>query len=106
MAAATDLIVMFLGLEMMSTAVYVLAGIRKQDPKAGEAALKYFLLGAFASAFLLYGIALVYARVGSTGLADVAQALGSGSETGADSLLLSVGLGMLLVGFGFKVAAV
>jgi NADH-quinone oxidoreductase subunit N len=104
MAAATDLVVMFLGLETMSMAVYVLAGIRKREPRSNEAALKYFLLGAFASAFMLYGIALVYAAAGSTMLAQI-QAAAVSVDASARSLLV-VGAAMLLVGFGFKVAAV
>ena len=105
MASATDLIVMFIGLETMSMAVYVLAGVWKRDMRSNEAALKYFLLGAFASAFMLYGIALIYAKAGTTVLADVsaaAQAVGDSSDLG----LLHLGAGMLLAGFAFKVAAV
>ena len=101
MAAATDLIVIFLGLETMSIAVYVLAGIWRQQPRSTEAALKYFLLGAFASGFLLYGIALVYGATGSTQLARVAEYI---AAEGVSPLLLA-GVAMLFVGFGFKVAA-
>ena len=75
MVAATELVVMFLGLETASIAVYALAGISRGDPRSNEAALKYFLLGAFASAVLIYGIALVYASVGSTRLAELHAAL-------------------------------
>ena len=101
MAAATDLITMFLGLETMSIAVYVLAGIWHQRLASNEAALKYFLLGAFASGFLLYGMALIYGVTGSLQLAVIAeQVAAQGSST-----LLLVGMGLLLVGFGFKVAA-
>jgi NADH-quinone oxidoreductase subunit N len=102
MAAATDLIVLFLGLETMSMAAYVLAGIRKREARSNEAALKYFLLGAFASGFMLYGIALIYAEAGSTGYAAMAQAAAAGRL----APLLLIGTAMLLVGFGFKVAAV
>lgn len=101
MAAATDLVVVFLALEAMSMAAYVLAGILKRDAQSNEAALKYFLLGAFASGFMLYGIALIYAEAGSTDLAAVAQAASRGG-----SAILTTGTAMLLVGFGFKVAAV
>lgn len=105
MAAATDLIVMFLGLETMSMAVYVLAGVWKREPRSSEAALKYFLLGAFASGFMLYGIALVYGAAGSTALIDVSAA--AASKLGSDeSMLLFLGIGLLLVGFAFKIAAV
>ena len=83
MAAATDLIVMFIGLETMSMAVYVLAGIRKSDLRSNEAALKYFLLGALASALLLYGVALLYTITGSTVLADVSKALSDTQHAGA-----------------------
>lgn len=104
MAAATDLIVIFLGLEVMSMAVYVLAGIWRRQVRSTEAALKYFLLGAFATGFLLFGIALLYGATGSTALGAVASAIAKAS--GEQRLLLTVGMGLLLVGFGFKVAAV
>lgn len=102
MAAATDLIVLFLGLETMSMAVYVLAGIWKRDVRSNEAALKYFIMGAFASGFMLYGIAILYGISGSTGLAEIAAKLASG---GTGDLAL-VGLGMFTVGVAFKVSAV
>jgi NADH-quinone oxidoreductase subunit N len=105
MAAATDLVVMFIGLETMSMAVYVLAGIWKSERRSNEAALKYFLLGAFASAFMLYGIALLYAASGSTSIGAVAEVAAEGSAAEGRSVLL-LGAVMLLVGFGFKVAAV
>ncbi len=104
MAGGEDLMVIFLGLELMSVAVYVLAGFDRKSPRAAEAALKYFLLGAFASAFLLYGIALVYGATGTTNLTLIGvqvTSLGLGTN-----VLLLLGLGLLLVGFGFKVAAV
>jgi NADH-quinone oxidoreductase subunit N len=101
MAAATDLIVIFLGLETMSMAVYVLAGIWRQRLQSNEAALKYFLLGAFASGFFLYGVALVYGATGSVQLGKVAAYV---SEHGSSPLLL-IGVALLIVGFGFKVAA-
>jgi NADH-quinone oxidoreductase subunit N len=104
MAGGGDLIVIFLGLELMSVAVYVLAGIDRKRAKAAEAALKYFLLGAFASAFLLYGIALIYGATGTTNLALIGiQVVSLGLQS---NVLLLLGLGLLLVGFGFKVAAV
>ncbi|MBI5503288.1 MAG: NADH-quinone oxidoreductase subunit N [Deltaproteobacteria bacterium] len=106
MAAATDLIVMFIGLETMSMAVYVLAGIRKSDLRSNEAALKYFLLGALASALLLYGVALLYTMTGSTVLADVAKALSSTNYAASDHLVLLLATGLILIGFGFKIAAV
>jgi NADH-quinone oxidoreductase subunit N len=104
MAAATDLIVIFLGLEVMSIAVYVLAGVWRQDVRSNEAALKYFLLGAFATGFLLFGIALIYGVTGSTRLDTIAAHLTRHGNDGHETLLL--GIGLLLIGFGFKVAAV
>src|SRR2546425_13022120 len=99
-----DLMVVFLGLELMSVCVYVLAGINRRSPSAAEAALKYFLLGSFATAFLLYGIALAYGATGTTNLSLMgAQVRTLGL---AHSTMLLLGLGLLLVGFGFKVAAV
>lgn len=97
-----DLIVLFLGLEVMSVSVYVLAGYDRRSALSVEAALKYFLIGAFASGFLLYGIALVYGATGTTNLHLIGQALGRGPPP----LMASLGLGLLLIGFGFKVAAV
>jgi NADH-quinone oxidoreductase subunit N len=104
MAGGDDLMVVFLGLELMSVSVYVLAGINRHSAAAAEAALKYFLLGAFASGFLLYGIALVYGATATTNLSQIGsqvQSLGLGQ-----SPMLLAGLALLLVGFGFKVAAV
>ena len=102
MAAAVDLLVIFLALEVLSLAVYVLTGLRRSSPAGAEAAFKYFLLGAFSSAFFLYGIAFAFAITGSTRLDAVAAAMASGpTETLA---LLAVGL--LAVGFCFKVSAV
>jgi NADH-quinone oxidoreductase subunit N len=103
MAAAGDLIIIFLGLETMSIAIYALAGFARRDPKSNEAAIKYFMLGAFSTGFLLYGIALVYGATGTIRLEPIRVALSSG--VGGNPLLL-LGLGMMLVGFGFKVAAV
>jgi NADH-quinone oxidoreductase subunit N len=102
MAAATDLIVLFLALETMSMAAYVLAGAWKRDARSNEAALKYFLLGAFASGFMLYGIALLYGASGSTTYSVLAE---MARRNPSEPLLLG-GVAMLLVGLGFKVAAV
>lgn len=102
MAGASDLIVLFLGLEVMSVAVYVLAGFDRRSQASAEAALKYFLLGAFASGFLLYGIALVYGATGHTSLALIGQRLAVANPP----LMLSLGIGLLLIGFAFKVSAV
>ena len=103
-AASANLITLFLGLELLSIPLYILTGFARRRPASGEAALKYFLLGAFASAFLLYGIALTYGATGTTDLAQTADFLQkAGSPT--DPMLL-VGAGLLLIGFGFKVAVV
>jgi len=104
MATATDLIVIFLGLEVMSIAAYALAGIARSELRSNEAALKYFLLGAFASGFLLFGIALLYGATGNTSLPQIAQRLTT--VGGEQRLLVTAGMALLLVGFGFKVAAV
>jgi NADH-quinone oxidoreductase subunit N len=104
MAQATDLLVLFLALETMSIAVYVLTGIRRDQVESTEAAFKYFLLGAFASAFFLYGIAFTYGVTGSTSLDRVGSVMAAQSMSGNPMILLAVGL--LIVGFAFKVAAV
>ena len=100
LAAANDLIVLFLALEIMSVAVYVLTGMLRAEPRSIEAALKYFLLGAFATGFLLYGIAFFYAAAGSTRLGVIAGAV---AHDGARPFMI-LGLALVLVGFGFKVA--
>ena len=103
LAAARDLMIVFLGIELMSIAVYVLAGLNRRSGRAAEAALKYFLLGAFSTGFLLYGIALVFGATGSTNIADIGAAiLGRGLATNA---MLLAGVALLIVGLGFKVAA-
>jgi NADH-quinone oxidoreductase subunit N len=104
MAAATDLIVIFLGLEVMSIAVYVLAGIWRQNVRSSEAALKYFLLGALASSFFLFGAAFLYGAFGTTALGPLADAIG---ELPPERQTFAfIGVALLIVGFGFKVAAV
>jgi NADH-quinone oxidoreductase subunit N len=104
MGRSTDLIMIFLGLEVLSISVYVLAGYVRESEKAVEAGLKYFLLGAFSTGFLLYGIALVYGITGSTKLAVIGAALMREGIAGEPMLL--IGMGLLLTGFGFKVAMV
>jgi NADH-quinone oxidoreductase subunit N len=102
MASAGDLIVLYLGLELMALSVYVLAGFFRHDTRSNEASLKYFLLGAFASAFLLYGTAMIYGLTGTTNLRAIAQYLGT-QGSGNSALMLSVI--MFVVAFGFKIAA-
>jgi NADH-quinone oxidoreductase subunit N len=98
LASAQELLTAFIGLEMSSISSYVLAGYRRDAVKSSESAVKYFLLGSFATAFFLYGIALVYGASGSTNLAQIAT-------TDPASNLLRLGLTLILVGLGFKVAA-
>jgi NADH-quinone oxidoreductase subunit N len=104
MGQANDLIIVFLGLEIMSIALYVLAAFNHRRAASAEGALKYFVLGGFSSAIFVYGIALVYGATGSTNLAQIAAFL-SHTVVASDGLLLA-GLALLLVGFAFKVAAV
>jgi NADH-quinone oxidoreductase subunit N len=104
MATASDLLVIFLALEVLSLAVYVLTGIRRDSAQATEAAFKYFLLGAFSSAFFLYGIAFTYGITGSTRLASVGPFISAQSMSQNPMILIA--LGLLLVGFAFKISAV
>jgi NADH-quinone oxidoreductase subunit N len=104
MASAADLIIIFLGLETFSLAVYVLAGFFRTQPKSNESSLKYFLLGAFSTGFLLYGIALIYGATGTTNLKGIYDFVRK-IPLLTDPLLL-IGMGLLIVGFGFKVASV
>ena len=105
MATANELIMIFIGLEISSIASYILAGYLRDDPRNNEAALKYFLLGSFATAFLLYGVAWIYGLTGSTNLALIRQALTTPSV--APSLALTgTAAALMFVGFGFKVSAV
>lgn len=104
MAAANELIMVFIGLEISSIASYVLAGYLRDDKRANEAAIKYFLLGSFATAFLLYGIAWIYGVTGSTYLGDIRTAL-SGAVPAALPALVATAAALMFVGFAFKVAA-
>jgi NADH-quinone oxidoreductase subunit N len=107
MATGFDLIVIFLGLEILSIAVYVLAASHLRRIQSQEAGMKYFILGAFSSAFFLYGIALLYGATGSTNLNLIFRgSLSLDAFSGDTPVLFLAGLGLLLVGFGFKVAAV
>lgn len=102
MAAASDLVTVFLGIELLSISLYILAGYTRVRLASNEASLKYFLLGGFATGFLLYGMALIYGSTGHTNLAKIAYAVSHGNlNTG----LLTIGALLLLVGLGFKVAA-
>jgi len=103
MAAGAHLIMIFLGLEILSIAVYVLAGLFREDVKSNEAALKYLILGAFSSAFLLFGLALLYGATGTLFLDDLAKTL---NGPGLRTPLILAGVALIIVGFGFKVAAV
>ena len=103
MAQAADLIVVFLALELLSIPLYVLAAFARPRAESEEAGLKYFLLGAFATGFVVYGTALVFGATGSTNLVAIVERAAPGSE---NVLLLSIGAALILVGFGFKVAAV
>jgi NADH-quinone oxidoreductase subunit N len=104
MASAGDLIVLYLGLELMALSTYVLAGFIRHDGRSSEAALKYFLLGAFSSGFLLYGISIVYGLTGTTNLQHIASYIAENGLAGNPSLLLSAMF--LIVAFGFKIALV
>ncbi|MCI0692841.1 NADH-quinone oxidoreductase subunit N [candidate division KSB1 bacterium] len=120
MASSAHLLTLFLGLETLSVSLYVLAGFRRTDPKALEASFKYFLLGAFASGFLLYGIALIYGSAGSASLTKLAEAVrqhlsattASTPASHPDSglaewpSLFITGLVLMVIGFGFKIALV
>lgn len=103
MASANELIMIFLGLEISSIASYILAGYLRDDPRNNESALKYFLLGSFATAFLLFGIAWIYGATGSTNLAVIRGALISG---GQPLNLATVAAALLFIGFAFKISAV
>jgi NADH-quinone oxidoreductase subunit N len=102
MAAANELIMVFIGLEVSSIASYILAGYIRDDKRGNESALKYFLLGSFATAFLLYGVAWVYGMTGSTNLVEIRAAL----EKGVPSItMVSGAVALMLVGFAFKISA-
>jgi NADH-quinone oxidoreductase subunit N len=103
MVTASDLIMVFIGLEISSISSYVLAGYLRDDKRANESALKYFLLGSFATAFLLYGIALIYGATGSTNLARVGEVIGG--EPAPPVILVGIAAALMLVGFGFKISA-
>jgi NADH-quinone oxidoreductase subunit N len=103
MGSTQNLMIIFLGLEIMSIGIYALAAMNRRDRKSAEAGLKYFLLGAFSTGFFLYGIALLYGATGSTNIAVISRAVLEGGTVGP---LLMFGVAFLAIGFGFKVAAV
>lgn len=104
MIAADDLIVLFLGLETLSLAFYVLAAMHRRRAESQESGLKYFVLGGFASAFFLYGVALIYGSTGATNLSEIAATLST--EVADNDALLLAGIALLMVGLGFKISAV
>ncbi|MFW5692075.1 MAG: NADH-quinone oxidoreductase subunit N [Chloroflexota bacterium] len=107
MGSANDLIVIFIALELLSIPLYVMAAMRHHDKKSEESGLKYFILGAFASAFFVYGAALVYGATGSTSLPEIFDAVGPIVAQESGSLLfLLLGTALIIVGLGFKVAVV
>lgn len=103
MVSSGDFLVIFLGLEVLSISSYALAGLRRKDEKSSEAAIKYFLLGSFASAFFIYGLALLYGASHSTEISSIIDYFKS--ETSL-SLMALIGLGLVIIGFGFKIAVV
>ena len=104
LAGANELVTAFIGLEMSSISTYVLAGFRRRALKSNEASLKYFVLGSFATAFFLYGIAMVYGATGTTRIDLISAALGKMvSERGQVASLAILGLALMFVGLGFKV---
>jgi NADH-quinone oxidoreductase subunit N len=104
MASGTDLMTIFLGLEVMSVSLYVLAGFNRANRKSNEAGLKYFLLGSFSTGFLLYGMALIYGATGTTRIAGIASVLGQ-MTLPATNIMLVAGMLLMFTGFAFKVAA-
>lgn len=105
MAAGTDLMTLFLGLEVMSVSLYVLAGFNRNNLKSNEAGLKYFLLGAFSTGFLLYGMALIYGATGTTRIGQIASQVAQMASPTSNMMLLA-GMLLLLIGFAFKIAVV
>jgi NADH-quinone oxidoreductase subunit N len=105
MSTSPNLICIFIGLEILSIALYILAGYQTEKIESDESAMKYFLLGAFASAFFLYGIALIYGATGTLNVMEITSRLAGPTEPAKNFLLLA-GVSLLLVGFGFKVAVV
>ena len=103
MVSSPDLLVIILGLEVLSISSYALTGLKRNDEKSSEAAVKYFLLGSFATAFLLFGLALLYGTSHSTNIPAIVQYFNAEAEL---SLMALIGLGLIIIGFGFKIAVV
>ncbi|NQT79468.1 MAG: NADH-quinone oxidoreductase subunit N [Candidatus Aminicenantes bacterium] len=103
MVSSSDILVIFLGLEVLSISSYALAALRRKDEKSSEAAIKYFLLGSFATAFLIYGLALLWGSTLSTNISSIIQYFESEASL---SLMALIGLGLVTIGFGFKIAVV
>ena len=101
MSSATELVLIFIALEISSISTYVLAGFRRKSPISSESSLKYFLLGSFATAFFLYGVALMFGATGSTSISEIAKSL----STGNIGLLAYVAIALMFVGMGFKIAS-
>jgi NADH-quinone oxidoreductase subunit N len=104
MASGTDLMTIFLGLEVMSVTLYVLAGFNRANKKSNEAGMKYFLLGSFSTGFMLYGMALIYGATGTTRLYKIAEVVGQMTQP-STNILLVAGMLLMMTGFAFKIAA-
>jgi len=105
MVAANDLVAIYIGLELMAISIYLMAGFQKDNPRSGEASIKYFLLGAFASAILLYGMSFLYGITGTTNLQEIARNIEI-PQSIYDPKLLGLSLVLITIGFAFKIAAV
>jgi NADH-quinone oxidoreductase subunit N len=105
MSSAVELVLIFIALEISSIATYILAGFRRRSAISAESSVKYFLLGSFATAFFLYGVALMFGATGSTSISVIAESLAQYVDTGHGPLLAYLGVALMFVGLGFKVAA-
>ena len=105
MSSAVELVLIFIALEISSISTYILAGFRRRSAISSESSVKYFLLGSFATAFFLYGVALTFGATGSTSISVIGQTLGQYADTGHGPLLAYLGVALMFVGLGFKVAA-
>src|SRR5205823_5357901 len=105
MSSAVELVLIFIALEISSIATYILAGFRRRSAISSESSVKYFLLGSFATAFFLYGVALIFGATGSTSIAVIGQSLQQYSGNGDGPMLAYIGIALMFVGLGFKVAA-